>query len=171
MQAPAYGTTNVWDLYDTTWARTVPCNKVGVFLHMVYSPSTHGIQSTGADANAAWVDFRLYGPVTDDANGEFEKITAREGVGAPGNRVVIEGRAMAGVGRGLSKAEFDGVMKYNGFEANACLKAEFRLNKWQVDIHMSEEEKDQFVDRIKSLGVSGTMLQTVCSTLGMRRVR
>jgi hypothetical protein len=147
--SPKYGEFNL--------SGTVPCSRAEVFFHLLYAEGTHGARTGGFNAQLGYIDFVLYGPITDDANGFIE-----EG----------ETKASGGAGRALTTLEVEGKTKYEGFEATACLKAEFRLFKFSLyQKFPAEEDRDNFVARVRELGVSGRPLETLCSIFSIRRVR
>lgn len=160
--APQYGAFNLWDLYDVEVAQEVPCNRAEVFFHLLYSESTHGACVDGEHTGQGYVGFTIYGPVTDDANGDLE-------LDKHGERKRTEPGTST---KNLSKAEIDGVTRYTGFESMACLKASFKLFDWQVQNRFeSEEERDDLVARFRELGLSGRSLDRICQTLKLRRVK
>lgn len=156
-KSPTYGATNIWDFYDLEVAHEVPCANAATFLHMLWSPSTHAAHVVGGHTGQGWADFKLFGPITDDANGWVDPKTEKAEPGV--------------TSRTLKHEEVAGSKKYEGFEAEACLTAKYRLSKLDVEYRFaSQESQDEFVARLVELGVSGNTLDRTCKTYGLRRV-
>ena len=151
-----YGEHNVWDYFDTDVSGEIPCNRAGVFFHILHAESTNGARIESYNVSQKWVDVTLYGPITDDANGDLDP---------------NEQKAEAGRGRKLTAAEVDGGSRYQGFEPEACLRAKYRLYRGHVETHFEEDEFDGLVERFRELGVVGRPLENLCSVLGLRRVK
>jgi hypothetical protein len=65
----AYGTYNVWDLYDLEESKRIPLedHQVDVFLHLLFTSSSEKVAVMRGNTQLGWVGLRLWGPMTDDA--------------------------------------------------------------------------------------------------------
>jgi hypothetical protein len=136
-----WGAYNLWDLYDLHKSTSIRVTSPANFLHFLFSEGTRHITHNGYHVGKGFVDFKLYGPITDDAKYEGKK---------------------------LFEGEVNGKHKSDAIE-RCCLYIQYRLYREDLKgLLITPEEKHDFAERLRGNGLGGVQIHEILKTLGVK---
>lgn len=136
-----WGAYNLWDFYNLEQSKSIRVTSPENFLHFLFSTGTRHVNHSGYSISRGFVDFKLYGPITDDARYEGKKLFESE---------VNNERPSGAVER-------------------CCLFINYRLYRNDVtDLLVTPEEKQAFGERLRGRGFGGVQLSEILKALGVK---
>lgn len=135
-----WGTYNLWDFHELEQSKSIRVTSPENFLHYLFSEGTRHVTHNGYHVGKGFVDFKLYGPITDDARFDGKQLFESE------------------VNKGFSSKAIE----------RCCLYIEYRLYKTDVkELLLTPEDKYAFGEQLRGRGFTGVTLNEMYKTLGI----
>lgn len=135
-----WGAYNLWDLYSLESSESVRVTSPENFIRFVFSEGTRHVTHNGYHVGHGYVDFKLYGPITDDARYDGKK---------------------------LFEGEVNGKHESKAVE-RCCLFVNYRLYRDEAKgLLATPEDRQAFGARLRGRGFGGVQLSEILKTLGL----